>query len=164
MVAIRRAALDAEMAALRVTMAEARTEASSSAASAAASGGEFGGERRQHARRRVQLTPRPAPILITARPAIRTASSGARRCQKLAYKHTNGGGTRTTRHAGCGPLQRRYETANYGTITSVYTKGPPRDDATTEYDGERVEAEARLYVPVSLAGRRRARGCGSTNG
>ena len=59
------------------------------------------------------------------------------RCQKLAYHHTNGGGTRTTRHAGCGPLQRRYETANYGTITSVFTKGPPRDDATTDYDGER---------------------------
>ena len=52
-------------------------------------------------------------------------------------EHTNGGGQRTKRHAGCGPLQRRYETANYGTITSVYTKGPPRDDATTEYDGER---------------------------
>ena len=42
MVAIRRAALDAEMAALRVTMAEARTEASASdeTASAPASGGE----------------------------------------------------------------------------------------------------------------------------
>ena len=40
MVAIRRAALDAEMAALRVTMAEARTEASAPAASAPASGGD----------------------------------------------------------------------------------------------------------------------------
>ena len=39
MVAIRRAALQAEMAALRVTMAEARTEASAPAASAPASGG-----------------------------------------------------------------------------------------------------------------------------
>ena len=60
-----------------------------------------------------------------------------KKCQNKPYRHRDRAGRSTKRSAGCTPLKRRYECDNYGEITSVYTRGPPCEERTEDYDSVR---------------------------